>query len=88
MKRRKPGQRWSEVVERDGITCAKHCSHPLSEDGRTCIYWTRCPANSDIEMYRSVYESALAETDDADRARSVTEAYFSGRMTAQMLGIA
>lgn len=59
--------------------------HPLSEDGITCVFFAQCPGNSDVDLYRSVYATALETVGDASRARRMAEAYFQGRLTAAML---
>lgn len=59
--------------------------HPADSDGLTCVFFARCPENSDIALYRSVYAGALHL--GKKRARAMAEAYMSGRMGAFPVGI-
>jgi hypothetical protein len=56
--------------------------HPISEDGRTCVFFAQCPANSDLDLYLSTYEIALTHGIGEQRARRCAEAYMAGRIGA------
>ncbi len=56
------------------------CGHPMSDDELTCVFFAQCSGNSDIELYRSTFATALENTGSATTARRCAEAYMAGRI--------
>ena len=56
--------------------------HPISEDGRTCIFFAQCDANDDLSLWQSVYETAIEDGPSEETARRAAESYMAGRLRA------
>lgn len=61
--------------------------HPLSDDGRTCVFFAQCPENSDLDIYRAVWDAAFDRFGEQALASRMAESYMAGRMRALSPGL-
>lgn len=58
------------------------CGHKSDDNGLTCIFFAQCPGNSDLDLWKAIYNIALGDTGDTETARRAAESYMAGRIGA------